>query len=60
MPTYEFECDGCSVTRDVVASIFDDIPDHFCEYDGYKMHRVYTPFGVKFNAQGFYSTDRRT
>jgi predicted nucleic acid-binding Zn ribbon protein len=57
-PVYQFECIGCHETREVTASIHDSIPEQICN-DGYAMMRIYSPFGVSFKSNGFYSTDNR-
>lgn len=56
MPTYQFECPGEGNWVDVVASIHDEVPQPNCQWCGAKMIRVYSVPGVKFNADGFYST----
>lgn len=56
MATYEYECVGCHDTKNVVASIFDAVPEQTCEACGSKMYKVFTSPGVTFNAKGFYST----
>lgn len=55
-PSYEFECVGCHSSREVSASIFEDVDNQVCEWCGSKMYKVFTSPGVIFNAKGFYKT----
>lgn len=57
LPTYEFECVACHEIRNVTASMFVNVIEQFCEYDGEKMYKVFTSPGVIWNARGFYKTD---
>lgn len=61
MPTYEFECPGGGDTVEVVIPLDRVVPSNIpCPTCGCEMNRVWNSPGVVFNAQGFYSTDRRT
>jgi len=58
MPVYEYKCE-CSPEKIVSKerSISSIEPSYLCPSCGQKLHRNYTPFGIKFNGSGFYKTD---
>lgn len=58
MPTYEYRCEGCERTFDVVQSFKDD-PLTVCEVCGGRLRKVYAPVGIVFKGSGFYKTDSR-
>lgn len=59
MPTYEYRCEGCGSTFEVVQSIHDDALTT-CEKCGAPLRKVYAPVGIVFKGSGFYKTDSRT
>jgi len=56
MATYEFEC--CGITQSITASIREQLPRPVCSICNGDMQRVYSPFGISFKGNGFYSTDK--
>jgi putative FmdB family regulatory protein len=59
MPTYEYRCEDCGRTFDVVQS-FSDAPLTTCEVCGGMLRKVFAPVGIVFKGAGFYKTDSRT
>ena len=57
MPTYEYGCVECEERQDVTRGINDNEVIPGCPSCGYRMIRVYTPFGIQFKGSGFYKTD---
>jgi len=56
MPNYEFVCDNCKTSQEMMFSINEDIVPPNCDLCGGKTRRVYSTPGVVFNAPGFYKT----
>ena len=59
MPTYEYRCEACDNTFDVVQGFSDD-PLTTCEVCGAALRKVYAPVGIVFKGSGFYKTDSRS
>ncbi len=59
MPTYEYRCDACDQTFDVVQSFSDD-PLTACPTCGSPVRKVFGNVGIVFKGSGFYKTDSRT
>jgi putative FmdB family regulatory protein len=59
MPTYEYRCQDCGHTVEVVQS-FSDAPLTVCEVCGGRLRRVFHPVGIVLKGSGFYSTDNRS
>ncbi len=59
MPTYEYRCDACDQTFDVVQSFSDD-PLSVCPTCGSPVRKVFGNVGIVFKGSGFYKTDSRT
>ena len=58
MPTYQYECDGCGHTFDILQSIVDAKLKMCPECQEEKLHRVVgTGSGIIFKGTGFYETD---
>jgi len=54
MVKYEFVCDGCGITIELLREMGDtNPPDCLC---GDRMRKVFHSTPVKFNTDGFYST----
>jgi putative FmdB family regulatory protein len=58
MPTYEYRCQDCGNTVEVVQS-FSDAPLTVCQVCGGRLRRVFHPVGIVLKGSGFYSTDNR-
>lgn len=58
MPTYEYRCEQCGATVEVVQRFSDD-PLTTCETCGGALRKVYAPVGIVFKGSGFYKTDSR-
>ena len=59
MPTYEYRCEGCGRTVEVVQS-FADAPLTTCEACKGALRKVFAPVGIVFKGSGFYKTDSRS
>jgi putative FmdB family regulatory protein len=59
MPTYEYRCEDCGETVEVVQS-FTDAPLTTCTVCGGRLRKVFAPVGIVFKGSGFYKTDSRT
>ncbi|HEY8080442.1 MAG TPA: FmdB family zinc ribbon protein [Acidimicrobiales bacterium] len=59
MPTYEYRCEACANTFDIVQG-FADSPLTTCDVCGGALRKVYAPVGIVFKGSGFYKTDSRT
>lgn len=57
MPVYEYSCITCDKTIEITRSIKDSESIPSCEFCGYNMTKVYSPFGIQFKGNGFYKTD---
>lgn len=58
MPTYEYRCDKCGDSFEVIQS-FTDKPLRRHAQCGGKVEKVFHPRGVVFKGSGFYVTDSR-
>lgn len=56
MPRYEFQCDKCGISMDVI-STFENIEAPRCCEE--QMKRNYSAPAVVFKGSGFYKTDSR-
>ncbi len=59
VPTYEYRCQQCDRTFDVVQSFSDD-PLDACPTCGGPVKKVFGSVGIVFKGSGFYKTDSRT
>ena len=59
MPTYEYRCERCGDTVEVVQS-FTDSPLTTCTSCGGPLRKVFAPVGIVFKGSGFYKTDSRS
>jgi putative FmdB family regulatory protein len=59
MPTYEYRCERCGDTVEVVQS-FADAPLTTCSSCGGPLRKVFAPVGIVFKGSGFYKTDSRS
>lgn len=59
MPTYEYRCDHCDRTFDVVQSFHDDALTA-CPTCGNPVRKVFGNVGIVFKGSGFYKTDSRS
>lgn len=57
MPVYDYVCDKCGVTRTETVSIKVDDFKAVCAC-GTVMRKVYGAPQIKFNGNGFYTTDK--
>lgn len=56
MPIYEYRCDDCGVTLEVLQRMSDD-PLETCEQCGGHLRKVLHPVAIHFKGSGFYTTD---
>jgi len=56
MPMYTFVCPECGNKQTVLRKM-GEYEEVICERCGAFMEREYGSFGIKFNADGFYSTE---
>ena len=56
MPIYEYRCDACGHTFEVVQK-FSDKPLEACEVCGGHVSKVLHPAAIHFKGSGFYTTD---
>ena len=56
MPTYDYECSGEGLIRELTLSVEHKRPK--CETCGADMNRIYTSNPVHFKGSGFYKTDK--
>jgi len=59
MPTYEYRCESCGRTVEVVQR-FSDAPLTTCESCAGALRKVYAPVGIVFKGSGFYKNDSRS
>lgn len=59
VPTYEYRCDHCDRTFDVVQSFHDDALTA-CPTCGNPVRKVFGNVGIVFKGSGFYKTDSRS
>lgn len=58
MPTYEYRCEACGHTFDIIQG-FADAALTTCDVCGGTLRKVYAPVGIVFKGSGFYKTDSR-
>jgi len=56
LPIYEYRCDECGHTFEVVQK-FSDAPVETCEVCGGHVSKVLHPVAIHFKGSGFYTTD---
>ena len=56
MPIYEYRCDDCGVSLEVLQRMSDD-PLETCEECGGHLRKVLHPVAIHFKGSGFYTTD---
>lgn len=56
MPIYEYQCDECGDSFDVLQRMSDD-PLVICEKCGGTLRKVLHPVAIHFKGSGFYTTD---
>ena len=56
MPIYEYRCDECGASSEVMQKISDD-PLTVCDKCGGPLHKVLHPVAIHFKGSGFYTTD---
>jgi putative FmdB family regulatory protein len=59
VPTYEYRCEHCDRTFDIVQSFHDDALTA-CPTCGNPVRKVFGNVGIVFKGSGFYKTDSRT
>ena len=59
MAIYEYECAGCKNKEIIHRGITENDPGYSCKTCNLPLTRVYSPIGVAFNGNGFYSTDNK-
>ena len=56
MPIYEYRCDECGTSFEVMQKMSED-PLTECENCGGPLHKVMHPVAIHFKGSGFYTTD---
>ena len=56
MPTYQYVCIECDLSKDLQRSVDDRDEQTLCDKCGYKMNRAWNSPTITFNGSGFYST----
>ena len=56
MPIYEYRCDACGASFEVLQRMSDD-PLETCEECGGALRKVMHPVAIHFKGSGFYTTD---
>jgi len=56
MPLYEYKCDSCGVTFEVIQR-FSDPPITVCRQCGAPVHKVLSAPAIQFKGSGWYVTD---
>ena len=56
MPIYEYRCDDCQASFEVLQRMSDD-PLQTCEQCGGHLSKVMHPVAIHFKGSGFYTTD---
>ena len=56
MPIYEYRCDDCGTSFEVLQKMSDD-PLVACEQCGGHLSKVLHPVAIHFKGSGFYTTD---
>jgi putative FmdB family regulatory protein len=56
VPIYEYRCDDCGASFEVMQKMSDE-PLRACERCGGDLHKVLHPVAIHFKGSGFYTTD---
>ena len=56
MPIYEYRCDDCGTSFEVLQRMSDD-PLETCDKCGGRLQKVLHPVAIHFKGSGFYTTD---
>lgn len=56
MPTYQYTCIECDLSKDLVRSVEERDDVVICEKCGYNMSRSFATPQIQFKGSGFYST----
>jgi putative FmdB family regulatory protein len=56
VPIYEYQCDKCGASFEVMQKMSDD-PLTECDKCGGTLHKVLHPVAIHFKGSGFYTTD---
>ena len=56
MPIYEYRCDDCGTSFEVLQRMSDD-PLETCDKCGGRLRKVLHPVAIHFKGSGFYTTD---
>lgn len=56
MPIYEYQCDDCGTSFEVMQKMSDD-PLDVCDHCGGHLRKVLHPVAIHFKGSGFYTTD---
>ena len=56
MPIYEYRCDDCGTSFEVLQRMSDD-PLQTCDKCGGRLQKVLHPVAIHFKGSGFYTTD---
>ncbi len=56
MPIYEYVCDDCGASTEVLQKMSDD-PLEVCTHCGGRLRKVLHPVAIHFKGSGFYTTD---
>ena len=56
MPIYEYRCEACGHTFEVMQKVSDP-PAASCEVCGGRVVRIFHPVAIHFRGSGFYTTD---
>ena len=56
MPIYEYQCDDCGTSFEVMQKMSDDALD-VCDRCGGHLRKVLHPVAIHFKGSGFYTTD---
>jgi putative FmdB family regulatory protein len=56
VPIYEYQCDDCEASFEVMQKMSDD-PLEVCERCGGRLRKVLHPVAIHFKGSGFYTTD---
>jgi len=56
VPIYEYQCDACGTSFEVLQRMSDD-PLQTCEKCGGRLRKVLHPVAIHFKGSGFYTTD---
>lgn len=56
MPTYQYTCIECDLSKDLVRNVEDRDDVVICEKCGYNMGRSFAAPQIQFKGSGFYST----